>query len=203
MFIGHIGTGGTGKSTLAEEVAGVLELTYRPSVVREVYNEFGWNEASQRTAPLEACWKLQKEMFRRKMYQDKYLYRDTVVDRTPIDHLAYCIYWCEEALIEDMLKEYEEQARIGMAKYDLVIYHPIPSWKGTVDGIREDQYVYRRIIDVIMLGYLNSFEVPYILVPDADIKSQRDSIYEYVKRIEKEQSPSGILHPIRERAPHQ
>jgi len=202
MFIGHVGTGGTGKTTLAQEIAGVLDLTYRPSVVREVYNEFGWTEESQRLATTEACWKLQKEIFKRKMYQDKYYHKDTVVDRTPVDHLAYCIYRCEKVLIELVLKDYEKETRIGMEKYDLVIYHPIPGWRAEDDGMREGQYSYRRIIDVIMLGYLNSFETPYIVVPDADIKSQRDSIYEYVKSIEKEQSPPGTLHPIRERTPH-
>jgi len=48
MRVGHTGTGSTGKTTLAKELAGVLDLDYRPSVVREVFAEAGWTEENQR-----------------------------------------------------------------------------------------------------------------------------------------------------------
>jgi len=200
MRIGHVGTGGTGKTMLAMAVADVLDLEYRPSVVREVFGEFGWNEAAQRSATPEQCWKLQKEMFDRKLYQDKYYGKDVVFDRTPIDHLTYCLYRCERALDEKTLKEIEELARVEMHKYDIVIYHPIPKWTLKSDGLREEQYPYRAIIDAIMLGYLNRFDIPYIMPPMADTRMQRDSIYNYVEGLKQAQSSEEIL-PVRERAP--
>jgi len=201
VIIGHVGAGGAGKSTLAKELAGVLDLDYKPSVVREVFNEFGWNEKDQRNATPEACWKLQKKIFERKLYQDHYLGKDVVFDRTPIDHLAYVIYRCELALTEERLKDIEHRAEEEIKKYDVVVYHPIPSWNAEEDGMREDDYSYRRIIDVIMLGYLNSFEVGFVIVPDADVKVQRDSLYTYIQGLDEVQSPPGELSvPVREGA---
>jgi len=179
--IGHCGTGGTGKTTLAKALADVLDISYRPSVVREVYNEFGWTEENQRKATPAQCWRLQEKIFERKMIQDKYYGKDVVFDRTPIDHLAYCIYRCELALNEQTLKDLESRTREETLKYDLVVYHPIPSWNPEPDGMREDEYAYRRIIDAIMLGYLHIFELSYIIVPDGDLKTRRDSVYNYVQ----------------------
>ena len=201
MRIGHVGTGGTGKTKLAMATADALDLQYRPSVVREVFGEFGWSEVDQRSATPEFCWRLQKEMFDRKLYQDKYYGKDVVFDRTPIDHLTYCIYRCEEALDEKTLKEIEELARVETLKYDVVIYHPIPSWTGQADGLRENQYPYRAVIDAIMLGYLNRFEIPYIMPPMANIRVQRDSIYNYVEGLKRAQSSPEETLPVRERAP--
>lgn len=201
MRIGHIGTGGTGKSTLAKELAECLDLEYRKSVVREVYAEFGWTEASQRTASPEDCWRLQKEIFARKLYQDKYHGKDVVFDRTPIDHLAYCVYRCEAALNEEILRDYELVTHAAIRAYDVVIYHPIPSWNAEPDGLREDDYVYRRIIDTLMLGYLTSFQVSYAIVPDADITVQRDSLYEYIQgMMPPEPTPGALAIPVETRA---
>jgi len=44
MRVGHTGTGSTGKTTLAKELASILDLDYKPSAVRAVFAPFGWTE---------------------------------------------------------------------------------------------------------------------------------------------------------------
>jgi len=197
--IGHCGAGGTGKTTLAKALADVLNIDYRPSVVRETFAEFGWTEENQRKASPAQCWVLQEKIFQRKVYQDKYYGKNMVFDRTPVDHLAYCLYRCELALSEGVLRGLEAVTKETTLEYDLVIYHPIPEWKAEPDGMREDEYPYRRIIDTIIVGYLHSLEIPYIIAPEGDTKTQRDSIYTYIDSQEWAHDPLD-LGPVREGA---
>ena len=192
MRIGHCGTGGTGKTTLAKALAEVLNLDFRPSVVREVFAEFGWTEANQRKATPEENWRLQREIFERKIFQDQRFGKDVIMDRTPIDHLAYCLFRCEEALDEQLLRDLEAQAAEEVQKYDLIIYHPIPSWKPKDDGMRENSFAYRTIIDKLIVGYLLDFRCAFVVPPDGPTKDQRDCIYEYVEMLRRENDPMSI-----------
>jgi len=180
MRIGHTGTGSTGKTTLAKELGEVLDLDYKPSVVREVFAQFGWTEENQRRATPAECWRLQEEIFNRKLYQDKHMGRDAIFDRTPIDHLAYCLFRCESILSEEQLKELEQRTQDEIRNYDIVIYHPIPSWPPEEDGLRETTYPYRVIIDNIILAYLHKMKVEYVIPPMLGIWEQRDSLYHFI-----------------------
>jgi len=180
MRVGHTGTGSTGKTTLAKELASILDLDYKPSVVREVFAQFGWTEENQRRATPEECWRLQEEIFNRKLYQDKHMGRDVIFDRTPIDHLAYCLFRCEPILSEEQLRSLEQRAQEEIRNYDIVIYHPIPSWPPEEDGLRETTYPYRVIIDNFILAYLHKMEVAYVIPPMLPVWEQRDSLYHFI-----------------------
>lgn len=201
MRIGHCGTGGTGKTTLAKELAKVLDLEFKPSVVREVFAEFGWTERMQREASAADCWRLQEEIFKRKFLQDKHFGKDVVFDRTPVDHLAYSIFRCEGVFEEDSLKGWEVRTQEEMRRYDVVIYHPILARKVVDDGMRENNYVYRVIIDNLILGYLHKFEVEYLVVPDGEVMLQRDSLYHFIESIRWLETSLGESPPVREGAP--
>jgi len=198
MRIGHTGTGSTGKTTLAKALADVLDLDYRPSVVREVFAEFGWTEENQRKATPADCWRLQEEIFNRKLYQDKRMGRDVVFDRIPIDHLAYCLFRCEAILTEEQLRSLEQRTQDETRKYDVVIYHPIPPWPPEEDGLRETTYPYRAIIDNLILAYLHKMEIPYVVPPMLPVWEQRDSLYHHIAPMLEQEQPvlDGAPEPV-------
>lgn len=182
LKVGFVGAGGTGKTSVAnllkhdEEV----EEQFRPSVVRGVYKQQAVpDEAAQLNMSSERLWYLQREILAAKCVQDAQ-YPNGIFDRTPIDHMAYCLYRCGSHISNEDYETVENLVRMYTARYDLIFFFPIYNWGDTnEDGFRQSNTAYRVVTSTLMLGLLHAFNIKYIALDDC---SPTDRV-EYIKRI--------------------
>lgn len=192
MRVGLVGAGGTGKSTLARLLAKGLNLTYRHSISREVFQERGLIESDQLNMTLDQLLELQTAILRKKAHQDKYHGRDSVFDRTPVDHLAYLLFRSCSIVPNETAEELELLVDSWMKDYDYVIFTPTYSWtfKAESDGFRQEGRAYRVLINSLIKGLLNHLNVPYIIAPDTDPNTCSEAILELIRVKERERACS-------------
>jgi len=168
--IGFTGAGGTGKTTSAEYIAKELNLPTFKSASRLVYESKGlteekvFNEFSnnQKLA-------LQMEIFETKIKLDNAF--SYVTDRTLLDHYAYCLAYCGGFMTNEQFQKFDEKVQIAMrSTYTHIFYFPWGFWfnppdKGQGDRVRRDLMSWQSQIDSIILGHLNRWSIPAIVVP--------------------------------------
>lgn len=174
--IGCCGAGGTGKTTSAIYLADKLDLPMNKSASRIIYeaknlteekvlNEFNNQEKLD----------LQIEIFNTKIKLDKEF--SYVTDRTILDHYAYCLAYCGGFIPDDQYLWFEETVRSHMlSTYTYVFYFPWGYWlPENEDGVRQTRLSWQSQIDAILVGYLNRWGIPAIIVPQtqgADVRNQ-------------------------------
>lgn len=193
MRIGHTGAGGTGKSTVAKLLATRLALQFKPGVAREVFAEKGYHEVDQHKMTGQQRLDLQLEILNRKFQQDRVYAKNAVLDRTPIDHIAYCLIRCQDAMTDQILADVEKQVIETTRLYDYVIFHPAYEWTFRIndDGFRENSRAYRTLVDVTINGLLSRYQIPHAVAPDADAESVADSILLFIRDREKAKQREG------------
>lgn len=162
--IAFLGAGGTGKTTTAETVAELLELPLLVSAARKVYNDGSLSEDLVADFDAEKRLELQTAIFDQKIQND--LAYEYIVDRTALDHFAYCLVYCGKDLSNEQYLELEERTRLAMiGTYSHVFYFPFGYWTANADGVRSTSLAHQSQIDAIIVGYiqrwgLNVAEVP-------------------------------------------
>lgn len=160
--IGFVGAGATGKTTTLEVLQPLLGLPVYGSVVRGVFKERGVTEYAQNRMSENDKWLLQKAIFDAKVAQEETITGDGLLDRTPVDHLAYCMYRCSAHIHDTQFKELMGQAERMMDTYTHIFYFPIYDWpKDEDDDFRETGLSYRWAIDRIMFGLLDTLGVEF------------------------------------------
>lgn len=180
MKLGMVGTGGTGKTTTAKLLEPFTGLTYHPSVPRSVFEELGYTEADQRNMGRHDRWRIQKMIFDRKIQQD-HQFPEGIFDRTLVDHVAYCLYQCNDSIDDTMYRSMMLLAQENSVKYDFILYFPIYDWDVKDDGLRDNKLAYRGTIDAIMLGILRKLEISYLVMADGSPDQRVQSILDLLK----------------------
>jgi len=149
MLICLIGTGGTGKSTLARRVEEELRIKYVPTPTRKVPAELRCTEVGQRMV-LQHYY----EMF-------ESLTEDSICDRSVLDVIAYSMaYECwDKEEIQREIERYKESSIYP----DLIFYLPI-EFPMKSDGDRETFEAKRIAVDeaIMEIFYCNNI-VPFVL----------------------------------------
>jgi ABC-type glutathione transport system ATPase component len=163
--IALIGAGGVGKTTSRDHIAKELDIPTFNSVSRIIYNERELSEMTVQntfTAPMKL--ELQTQIFEAKVAQDReYTY---VMDRSILDHYAYCLAYCGSELENEQYLEFEERVRsLMLSTYSHIFYFPWGYFDVESDGVRQDKQAWQSMIDAIMVGYLHRWQVPAIEVP--------------------------------------
>ena len=160
MKIGFIGSQGTGKTTIAYELATKLKKEgHDVYVLSEVARScpLPINEESTRSAQL---WIMGKQITREQSAKGK-IY---VSDRTLLDSFAYALRVDKDFF--ESAKPFVEQY---MTTYDLVFYLE-PNDKYLVDdGTRSTDKKFRDEIDDIMLSLIEELDVSVTMVKAGDI----------------------------------
>lgn len=165
MRIGFIGAGGTGKTTTAQLLENFIPEQLFPGVARTVFKELGYTEADQRHMSKHDKWRLQKKIFDAKIQQD-HDNPDGLFDRTLVDHIAYCLFRCDDAINDTTIKSMLIVTAENMAKYDQLFYFPVYDWVPDADQLRETNLSYRMAIDFMVQGIIRNLGIPYFRVPN-------------------------------------
>ena len=164
LRIGFTGAGGTGKTTTAEAVSEALNLDCPRSASRMVYEQHDLTEGKVRAMTEEDKLALQTEIFDQKAINDEAF--SYVVDRTILDHYAYCLAYCGSAMPNAVFREYEERTRVLMkATYSHIFYLPWGYWEAPSDGVRSSVDAWQSQIDAIISGYIDRWNLPVYRVP--------------------------------------
>lgn len=182
MRIAFTGPGGTGKTTTAKRVAKEIGLSFRPSVVRAVFEEWGWTEARQRSATPEECWRLQKAIFDAKLAEER-TFIEGIADRSVLDHFIYTTYRCTDYIERSTLESLEELTLESLEKLDLLIYTPLYGWDPPDDGLRENSRAYRYILDLAWKGFLNKYQIQHLILPDTSLEKRVADVANIIKSL--------------------
>lgn len=154
LKIGFIGAGGVGKTSVARLLSHLPE-PFIPSRNREVFAQLGYTgESFQAANTPQENWRIQRALIDTKIDQDV-TYAVGLFDRTPIDHLAYCMHRCADA-IADHEWDWLWNKYSGLIElYDLLVYFPLYDWGNThEDGFRQGNKAYRVKVDLLMQGVM-------------------------------------------------
>ena len=186
MRIGATGAGGAGKTTTMLEVATLLDLTFHEGVARKVFRARNLTEADQHAMTPEQRLELQMEILECKIAQDL----ETpigVFDRTALDHYAYCLYRCQQAMDDRTYEHILKLTQANLRRYRLIFYFPKPHWKDGSDGMREGGEAYTNLIDSIILGSIAQWNRPgsyrvHMLEPGTTIDWRAQHIVDTIRR---------------------
>jgi nicotinamide riboside kinase len=176
--IGAIGAGGTGKTTLMRHIAEQLNIPYRPSVNRAVFEKFGFTQLTHTELTQADRLQIQRASFYAKIEQDAE-FTDGVFERSLLDHYMYCLLYCYEAIPADVINSMEAMVADNLTGYRYLLFFPIYPW-GTepTDGFRDASLANRKLQEYILLGFIKTHpeifnEVHWKIVPDIGIEERK------------------------------
>jgi len=164
MRVGFCGAGDTGKTTTAVLVADELGIPFLPSISRAVFADLGLTEADQVDMSDEDRWGLQCKILSAKRKQDS-MHEPGVLDRTLLDHAAYCLYRCSGIISRDEYGRLIDEVGDNLRHhYDRVFYFPAGVYPPVDDGFRQGGLAYQTAIDCLIRGMLSRFDLPHVIV---------------------------------------
>lgn len=173
--IAIVGSFSTGKTTLAEELAGILDLPLLPETAREVV-ELGFKLDKDATPETEALIFL-------KQYNNEISTPAFVGDRSLIDVMAYAGWVLENrprtkeiALWQECEQLAERRLRGG---YTDVFYLPI-EFPIVPDGLRPLDPDFQKEIDERLLAILNYHDIPFTEVTGS-VEDRLDQIQDKLR----------------------
>lgn len=187
MRFAFIGTGGTGKTTTRELIQDMdmLKIPSVPSAAREVFIERNIKtEDQQRNMTAAERLDLQLAIF------DKYIqlvasHPHGIYERSPIDHLAYILWRCEETLTQDALEFLIDRTVALNSMFRAFFYFPMYDFKGVEDGFRETKFASRVLHDNLLIGFLHQLGISTIEVPNSSQVSRAAMVANAIKAMMK------------------
>tara|TARA_R110000751_G_scaffold307157_3_gene427542 strand:- start:4452 stop:5036 length:585 start_codon:yes stop_codon:yes gene_type:complete len=172
--IAFTGSGGTGKTTSAEFLSEALDIPFLVSAARQVYNDGSLSEDLVSDFDAEKRLELQMAIFDQKIAND--LGYEYIVDRSALDHWAYCLVYCGKDLSNEQFLHYEERTRLAMlGTYSHLFYFPWGYFKPSSDGVRSTSFTHQSVIDSIIVGYAHRWHLPTIEVPQTRGEDERNN----------------------------
>lgn len=183
MRIAFCGAGGTGKTTVANLLKDELGLTFAPSVVRSVMEEWKVTEATLHKLSANQRAQLQYEIYARKEQHDREHKKKVIFDRTLADHYAYnLIYAGGVDLTPQFLRDIRDRAIEALKAYSVVIYAPIFEWDIGHDGFRNTNEVNRRLVDSIIHDCLFRSSIEFVTLRDESPAKRVEHILSWMRK---------------------
>ena len=162
MRIAFAGSGGTGKTTLLEEINKELELPVIGEGIREWLVENDYKDFKD--LGIEGTIKMQEDTLQRKMSIESEL-QSFVADRTTVDNLCYAVRWIGSVNSEydTWMAQYITHAiNHANVNYDIIFMLPwgvIPIEK---DGTRSSKTWYQYMMQNLIERHIYMLERPYV-----------------------------------------
>ncbi|MBL8786123.1 MAG: ATP-binding protein [Deltaproteobacteria bacterium] len=123
MRIGIIGAAGTGKSTLAKQLANHLGSTLVPDHVVTVLRELG-RDSWKGVSDVKQRRKVREDALKRKVRAEAEHER-FVSDKTVVDYLAYWLQNQSEHEEKHVNTAFVDQCKAAVGRYDLFVFLPL------------------------------------------------------------------------------
>jgi predicted ATPase len=153
-IIGFMGAGGVGKTTTAQALAERSDYKFAPSVSRACFEKHGVKtEADQYAMSEDQKFALQQDIFKAKIVQDKELRESPfnwVCDRTPFDQLSYSYLRCMAKIDQALFGSMMQEAILASYYYQALFYFPLHTFPAHSDGMREDTFCPRWVLDTLI-----------------------------------------------------
>ena len=169
LRIGIIGSHGTGKTTLANELSERLNML----TISEIARKYNVNTTDRRKRYFMQVDILNDQMYAEMSVSDN----GFISDRTTLDNLAYFMLGTEHTPRELMC--YLNKAIINAKNYTHLFYIPIEfDLKG--DGFRNTNKTYQHNIDSKILEILGFFELEYI-VTSGSLEERVNTVFQDIE----------------------
>lgn len=162
MRIAICGAHGTGKTTLAKQLAKELGLALISGMAREAAKNLGYKNCEEiRWASYRDKQDFQMDTAALQLQQEMTLCDGFVSDRSFLDISAYSKYYGLTSWDDGLITGYAN------AKYDVLLYCPIPDAKIANDNFRLLSNVSRRDVDRLILSLFIKTQCQRVILPKA------------------------------------
>ncbi len=159
MKIQFCGTGGSGKTTLMNDVATAMGLKPLPSITRIVGKNHGIEQESDQWKMSEyKRWLFQADLFNK---VDNYLLvsNDYVSDRSMIDSFCYAIWKSGTEIDNYTVDKWTTRVETSLKDVDLLVYCGMDAFIPPDDQYRSQVASERRLMDLAMYGMFLKVDV--------------------------------------------
>lgn len=206
MLFGLTGASGTGKTTLAKRVAEDLGITYMPSSITECGRKHGFDTVG--LMPLKDRIKLQMHLLEDHIQMVARADRPLIVDRTPIDMIAYLMAELDMHSHKRLDKEEIEtcEAYVDLCLETTTKLYDYVFVLGQLDHyeIKEsrpaDNRAYQTHTQLIMLGAMSRLwgQVNFSVVRQQGFEERTEYVHDVIVRrmdeISRERASSAHIH---------
>jgi hypothetical protein len=154
MKVGMCGAGGTGKSTIAEELALRLTIPLIKSPSRACFEKRGVKtEDDQLSMSSTGRYLLQMDIFEAITKQVKE-HKVGLFERTQLDNFFYMLHRCHDIATRKEIEEARELTIQGLQTFDAILFFPLYDWPDPTDGMRTIKYGGRLLAHHFMGNFL-------------------------------------------------
>lgn len=182
MRIGIAGSHGTGKTTLAQRLADILELPLIEEVAREVAREMGLDDLNKLVNCYDLARTFQSKVLLRQLEKEMQYFNGFVSDRTVLDNFAYWYYYglgrqCDFNKIQARIRG------IADALYDVIFFVPI-EFPVVDDNFRFLCEPCRNLVEGIIMNELMNLQETPVFVLRGSVEERLKKALEIVDKLE-------------------
>ena len=159
MRIGIIGAAGTGKTTLAKNLATHLGATYIPDFVPLVLRDQG-RDSWRGVNDIQQRRRIREEGLRRKISAELEA-TDFVSDKSVVDYLAYWLQNQSEHEEKKSNQTFVAQCKAAVARYDVLVFLPFREEVDYAVGRNQDP-VHNLKVAAHKRGLLSIWKLPFV-----------------------------------------
>ena len=179
MKISLCGAGGTGKTTLLEEINKTIDYPVIEEGIREWLEYHAFDDFKEMTE--EDIKLMQNDVMYSKINREISL-NTFISDRTTIDNATYALRWI--ASLDDKhqvwYKNYLNDAvKHANDTYDVIFFLPVGVFKPKDDGLRSNKLWYQYMMQCIMESLLSGLDKPLIhYIKSSSLQDRVDECFE-------------------------
>lgn len=180
--IAVIGSVGTGKTTVVNELLKHIYLPIIPEGVRDILQRYRADTNNDMTNPT-CLLRMETEILSRRLRQEEES-RNTgfIADRSVIDQYSFIVYYCHKLLESRKIGGYERLCKDAIYFYDIIFYLPFGTIPYLQDADREETYGDAYMEDLLLCGLLHKWHVPYQTVRSTTLIQRIQEVLAILKK---------------------
>jgi nicotinamide riboside kinase len=178
LGIAFTGSEGSGKTTLINALADILQVPKTVNFVRSAMKDMGLEKPPAFGTDKELTKAFQHWLLNKRAVHEKFLLSPFLADRSSIDMFAYTLsHLAREDDMQDFLNQYC-QACVEYAKSMYEFHFFIPSGRIPLidDGLRNAQQFNARLMHYIMLGMLQDQAIPFHTIQSISLDDRIEEV---------------------------
>ena len=178
LGIAFTGSEGSGKTTLINALADILNVPKTVNFVRDAMKDMGLEKPPAFGTDKELTKTFQHWLLQKRAIHEKFLFSPFLADRSSIDMFSYTLsHLAREDDMQDFLDQYYK-ACTEYAKSMYEFHFFIPSGRIPLidDGLRNAQQFNARLMHYIMLGMLQDQAIPFHAIQSVSLDDRIEEV---------------------------